>query len=347
MAARGTLFHRWCAKALTIMRRNGETTYPVEQGLELLLEVLAQRDVPDDDVVHLPMHQLQWLRVLVTRWCESTQHGGGFNAARIIAIEERLTMPLTVPDGNGGSYVRTVTGQPDVLVADPSENPGEHGIIVPDWKSGWAPPARLQDDDREARDRGTEDRSEKLSDAGYAQQVIYGALVLHNFPTVVRVTLREMYVMAGEYREATVWRHQLERIQDILGSVVSQLDAAFEAGPESRRWVPTAGTHCAICPAPRKCPIKDWEGIPADEAEAQLLAREWLVAAEVRKDRTPLLKGYVDANGPIEIDHGKGRRAVGWIPNSAGDGRRFVLHEPDDAPVSPFDSRMEEVLGAR
>jgi hypothetical protein len=59
------------------------------------------------------------------------------------------------------------------------------------------------------------------------------------------------------------------------------------------------------------------------------------------------VKGWVDAHGPIEIDHGKGRRAVGWVANSTGNGRRFAMYEPDDAPESPFDSRMEEVLHDR
>jgi hypothetical protein len=310
----------------------------VEQGLELLLDVLAQRDVPDDEVVHLPMRELRWLRVLVTRWCE----GGEFNAHRIVAIEERLYMKLKVPDGRGGSYERVITGQPDVLVADPPD-----GIIVPDWKSGWAPPAKLQDEDRDRRDQSSAEKSEKLSDQGYAQQVVYGALVLANYPAVERVTLREAYIMAGEYREATVHRYQLERVVDIVAAIVSQIDAAFEAGPESPRWIPKAGTHCAICPGPRHCPIKDWEGIPENDEEALLLAREWLVAEHVRKSRTPLLKGWVEHHGPIEIDHGKGRRAVGWVLNSTGSGRRFVLHEPEDAPESPFDARMEEVLRAR
>jgi hypothetical protein len=55
----------------------------------------------------------------------------------------------------------------------------------------------------------------------------------------------------------------------------------------------------------------------------------------------------VEAHGPIEIDHGKGRREVGWLANSTGNGRRFALYEPEDAPASPFDERMEAVLRDR
>jgi hypothetical protein len=338
MAARGRLFHRWVAKALTQMRAEGWTAYPVEMGMELLLQVLAQKDVPDEDVAYLPIRELRWLRVLVTRWCE----GGEFNASRILAIEEPLYMKIKVPDGEGGTYERTIKGTPDVLVADPP-----NGVIIPDWKSGWASPSR----EVERAGGGYEDpggeKDQRLSDQGYAQQVIYGALVLANLPAVDRVTLREAYVMFGEYREATVHRWEMERITDILGAIVAQVDAAIDGGPESARWIPTAGTHCGICPAPRHCPLKDWEGIPTTEEEAKLLAREWIVSGQVRKDRLPLVKGWVEEHGPISIDHGKGRREVGWVANSTGNGRRFALYEPQDAPASPFDERMEAVLRDR
>jgi hypothetical protein len=338
MAARGTLFHRWVAAALTQMRAEGWTEYPVEMGLELLLRVIAQRDVPDDEVVHLPMRELRWLRVLATRWCEGTLHGGGFDAQRIIAIEERFFMRVPVPDGRGGTYYRTISGQPDVVVADPPD-----GIIIPDWKSGWAAPSREVDRQTDSGD----ERDQKLSDQGYAQQVIYGAILLASLPAVQRATLREAYIMAGEYREATVHRWELERIVDVLGGLLSQIDAAVAGGRRSERWIPTAGTHCGICPSPRQCPIKDWDGVPETDEEAQLLAREWIVSAEVRKDRLPLLKGWVENHGPIPIDHQKGRREVGWVKNKTGDGRGFKLYEPEDAPASPFDERMEAVLRDR
>lgn len=657
MTARGTLFHLWVAKALEDMRANGWQSYPVEMGLERLLGVLVQADVPDNEVVRLPMAQLRWLRVLVTRWCENV----AFDAANILSIEERVRMPLAVPDGRGGTYERVITGQPDVTV-----RAGHGHVIVVDWKaqpldakiltptgwrlmgdlvvgdqvigangravivegvypqgakevfdvrfkdgsttrctddhlwatrwpgqsevtvrtlaeirslksrcyvpavqpvdfaagaslpldpyllgallgdgtlrangsvgftsddddlvadlvlpagvsakvegpqawsftsttrpnmlrsglrdlgllgkraweksvpqpyllastadrlailrglmdtdgsidlygrisfqsassqlaedvlwlvrslggratykvwpmhgganyhahcvyfrlpecpfrlarkalrwhppkhsmdrgiveavpagvaetqcirvagglyvtddfivthnSGWAPPAREVKKDEPPLG---EEADQRLSDQGYAQQVTYGALVLHELPTVNKVTLREFYVMHGEFREATVERHHLERIQDVLATVVAQMDQAVAAGPESRRWIPTAGQHCGICPRPHACPIREWEGIPTTLEEAQLLAREWHVAGVVRKERLPLVKGWVDAHGPIPIDHALARREVGWIPNSNGTGKRFVMYEPEDAPASPFDERMEAVLRDR
>jgi hypothetical protein len=334
LAARGTLFHRWVAKALTLMRDRGETTMPVDLGLSMLLDVCAQKDIPDDEVVHLPMREMAWLRIAVTRWCEM----GEFNAQRIVALEEPLEGTILVPDGQGGFYERQLIGHPDVLVADP---PG--GIICVDWKSGWAPPSK------EREHQPGEVREDKISDQGFVQQVVYGLLILQNFPVVQRVTLREFYLLFGEYREATIDRANLERTMDVVAATVAQIDDALAGGIASDRWIPRAGTHCGICPAVRKCPISDWEGIPETYEEARLLANEWIVSAEVRKDRLPLLKGWVDANGPLELDHAKGRRVVGW-PDWDGESRTrgtFKVYEPLDAPESPFDRRLMEIHNRR
>lgn len=341
LAALGTLWHRWVSRVIALMRATGATTFPVEMGMAELQTVVAQRDVPDEAVVHLPMAELKWLRICVTKWC----HGGAFNAQRVIAIEEELKSVIAVPDGRGGFYERTIVGHPDVLVADPPK-----GVIVVDWKTGWTPPSKLSEDALDERVAHAEEHTEKLTDQGYAQQVIYGTLILDNYPAIERVTLREAYIRHGEYREATVDRYHLERLKDVIAAVVAQIDAAFEAGPDSPRWIPSAGVHCGICPAPRHCPLKEYAGIPTDLDEAQLLAREWIVAAQVRKERLPLLKGWVNANGPIPIDHSKGRREVGW-PSWDGDEEKpkgtFRLYEPEDAPESPFDERLAELMRDR
>lgn len=338
IAAIGTLWHRWVARAIALMRAHGWTEFPVEMGFAELQDVVAQRDVPAEAYVHVPIAELKWLRICVAKWC----HGGRFNAGRVIAIEEELQGTLAVPDGHGGFYERTIVGHPDCIVADPPD-----GVIVIDWKTGWAPPAKLGEEDLDNRTANAEDRDEKLTDQGYAQQVIYGFLILKNYPAVNRVTLREAYIRHGEYREATVTRERLERLEDVIAAVIAQIDAAFEDGPDSARWVPTAGVHCGVCPAPRHCPLKEFAGIPTNEEEAVELAREWIVAAQVRKERAPLLKGWVDAHGPVPIDHGKGRREVGWKDNKTGNGRSFKLYEPEDAPESPFDARLEEIIRDR
>ena len=337
LAARGTLFHRWVAWALEHMKAHGERYMPVELGMSKLLDICAQLDIPSEDVVHLPMRDYAWLRIAVTRFCEN----GPFNSQRIMAIEERLEGTILVPDGQGGFYERRLSGHPDVLVADPPE-----GVICVDWKTGWAPPSKVNEDSAIDPDSG-EQREGKITDAGYVQQVVYGLLILQNYPVVQRVTLREFYLLFGEYREATIYRRQLERISDIVSAVIAQMDRAYDEGPDSDRWLATAGMHCSICPAPHKCPIKDWTGIPETAEEALQVGREWIVAGEVRKERLPLVKGWVDANGPIELDHSKGKRVIGWKENSTGNGRRFTVYEPEDAPESPWDRRLAEAAEER
>jgi PD-(D/E)XK nuclease superfamily len=327
LAAAGAMFHRVVARLLSEMRTTGEHTYPVELGLVALNESLAQVGVAPSEFVHVPAKQIERLRQLVTRWCENVS----LDPTRIIAVEERLHGVLDVALPNGEVYQQVFTGQPDAIIADPPST-----IIIPDWKSGWMPPSKPR-----AYERNVE-LNDRLSDHGFVQQVIYGLLGLQNFPVVERVTLREYYVLYGEYREASIHRGQVERLRDILAGVIAQMDAAVAEGTDSERWVPTAGTHCAICPSPRQCPIREWAGIPTTEEEAKLVAREWIVAGQVRTERMKMAKGWVEAFGPIEIENAKGRRQVGWIENKTGDGRRFTLYEPEDAPESPFEERLTE-----
>jgi hypothetical protein len=348
LAAIGTLWHRWVARAIKLMQLQGMTSIPVDVGLTELLDVIAQRDVEDAAVVHLPMAELKWLRIMVTRWCYDSH----FDSNRVLAIEGEWSGTIAVPDGNGGFYPRKVVGHPDVVVGDPPD-----GIIIVDWKTGWSPPAKLGAEDEQLHgSEAVEVKDEKLTDQGYAQQVIYGILGLQQYPAVNKVTLREAYLRHGEYREATIERVNLERLMDVLGAVIAQIDAAFEAGPDSERWIPSAGVHCGICPQPRKCPLTDWHGIPTTLEEAQLLANEWIVAEKVRKERAPLLKGWVDVNGPVPVRHGKGRREVGWPmwDQDPDDGSSifrgrgpFKLYEPVDAPESPWDERLAELIANR
>lgn len=316
LAARGVLFHEFAARALNHMRAYGETSISIDMAMELLTEVIAQRDVPEEDVVHLPMRDLRWLRVLVTKW--AYQHE--FDIQRVVAVERRLSADITVVGPGGTRYERTITGKPDVLLA----GPGDDEATVLDWKSGFAPPAVK----REARE-GEPPIEDKLSDMGYVQQIVYGWLVLKRFPAIQRVTEREYYVMHGEVREATVTREEIERIEDVLAAVVSQLDAAVdsydellvrqEAARKARKPVPQGrffavpGAHCSFCPRPFDCPVSDEVHVPRNEREAQRVAQEWLVGAEIRSNRLPLLKGWFDAHGPIPIEHAKGRREVGWV----------------------------------
>jgi hypothetical protein len=343
LGARGVLFHRFAAAAIEHMREHQERSIDVAMAMELLAEVIAQRDVADEDVVHLPLADMRWLRVLVTRW--SYQHE--FTIERVVAVERRLYGEIEVRGPDGTTYTRAVTGMPDVLLAGPG--PEEATII--DWKTGFAPPARKREPTEE-----DPEPSDKLSDMGYVQQVVYGWLVMKNYPSIQRVTEREWYVMAKEdpVREASVERWEMERIEDVLAGVISQMDGAIASLPDllraqakarrakkpvpTGRFFPIPGSHCGVCVGRRHCPVRKNFGIPDTLVEAQRLAREWHVAGEIRTERIPYLKGWVADNGPIPVPHAKGRRVVGFRNGS----RSLSLFEPESAPDSPFDPLLEE-----
>lgn len=324
--ARGVLAHRMFAAFEEHMVAHGETEIPIEVAMPIAMAILAQRDVPDEDVVLLPLREIPWLRVLITRWTSYNR----FSIDRIVGIEHRLTATISCVGPGGEVYEREVTGKPDLLLA----GPGADEATLVDWKTGWAPPAK-----RREPTVGDPSPTDKLSDMGYVQQVVYGWLVMREYPAIQRVTEREVYVMANDdpVREATVERWETERIEDALAAIVSQMDAAIEGGPDSKRWFPVPGTHCGFCTGRRLCPIRNHFGIPDSLEEAQTLAREWHVAQEIRTERTPYLKGWIDANGAVPIAHAKGRRVVGYKNGS----RSLSLFEPEDAPASPFDPLLE------
>jgi hypothetical protein len=323
LGARGVLFHRFAASAMNWMKRHNEGSIPVDVALERLLQVLAQRDVPDRDVVLVPLSQMRWMRVLVVRWALRES----FDIHLVTEVERRLTHDIEVPDGFGCTYKRAITGQPDVLMAGPG--PDEATII--DWKSGWAKPPKGKRAEEERED-------DKLSEMGYVQQVIYGYLVMREFPFIQRVTEREVYVMAKDdyVRHATVERWEMERIEDVLAAQVAQIDAALDAGPRSERWFPVPGTHCGTCSGVRFCPVRKRFGIPATLEDAQRIARERQVGLAISKDRTPFIKGWVEEHGPIPIRHSKGRRVVGL-----GDSGSLKMYTPQEAAHTSYEADLE------
>lgn len=325
LAARGTLFHRWHRLAINEMVAQQEPRMSVEQGMELLSEVILQRDVPPEEVVPIPMRELRWLRVLAVKWCESMT----LSVDRIVATEKRLFMDLTIP---GGEVLR-VTGQLDTLLAGPAAGQA----LSIDAKSGYARPSRS----RLQGDEPNQEGESGLTALGWVQSLVYAMLVFANYPSIDSFTFREWHVLWSESREVTIQRWEAERMQDVLAAQVSLLHEAVLAGPGSERWVASPGPHCALCSGRRHCPIRRQVGIPADEEEARQMAGEWVLAAEIRKERAVMLKGYVDANGPIEVAFSHGRRFVGWDYSPDGS-RNFTVFEAK--PISG--ARVPESLEA-
>lgn len=312
LAARGTLFHRFARAAIEEMRAHQERTISVEQGMEILSDVILQRDIPPEEIVPLSMRELRWLRVLAVKWCERME----LSVERIVAVEQRLSMDLPLPTGE----VLKVTGQLDVLQA----GPGERQATSVDHKTGYMRPSRS----RSQGDEPDQEGESGLTALGWVQSLIYAMLVFANYaPEAIETfTFREYHVLWGETREVTIQRWEAERMIDVLAAQVSLLHEAVLAGPDSERWVASPGGHCALCAGRRHCPIRRQVGIPADEEEARQMAGEWVLAAEIRKERAVMLKGYVDAYGPIEVAFSHGRRFVGWDYSPDGS-RSFSVFE--------------------
>jgi len=236
--ARGHLFHRFAAEALRTLRRQGETKMPVAEALEVLYEVVRQRNVPPEDRVRVPMRQLRELRMAVIKWA----HDNTFSTDRIMSIEQRYNAPITYVSKEGELVTRLVTGQLDVLIADPPD-----GAVVIDWKDTWGlPPANT----RGVPD-APEDDGSHLSYSGYFQQRFYALLVMHNFPAVQTVKLREFYHRHATAREGIVTRDSLEHVTRELSVLVADFDETVAAGAKhagtlSRQdpWRPSPGKHC-------------------------------------------------------------------------------------------------------
>lgn len=325
LAARGTLLHRAMHKAVRQMWKNGERTFGVEQGMELLLEVLTQQDVPGEEVVPLTMREMRWTRVAMAKWCESTV----LDSRKILATEERLFADLALPTGR----TVKVTGQMDLLLADPPD-----GLIITDYKTGFRRPknTRNPDSDRALRE-GT-----GLTELGWVQWLVYSFLGFANFPSVQRVIFRERHILWDEERYARMERWEMERLVDTLAAQVALLDQAIAEGPDSARWIPTAGPHCALCANPRACPILDDEQIDiVTEEGRRRVAQEWVVSTETRNRRREILDGLVEVHGPIEVLHSDGRRVVGWNYDEKGK-RSFGMFEPKDVSESPYDEVLAE-----
>ena len=326
--ARGTLFHRFTAEALRTMQREGERRIPVGEALEILYEVLLQRDVPESERVRIPMRELPLLRIGVIKWAGENE----FNVDRIAAIERRLSASLNYVAPTGELIERTLTGQVDLLVMNPPD-----GATVVDWKMTWALPAEPT---------GDPDPTRHLSYEGYFQQRFYGWLVMRSFPAVQSVTLREVYPLVSGLRKATLLRSDLEDVERELAILAAEFDARVQAGGESPLWSPSPGKHCSYCPRPGDCPIEAearGEGAIEDGDMAKRYAAQFVVADQVRKHRVKALKAWVDRSGEaVPLKSAKGRYVMGW--KETANGRRFVPFVPEDSDRGP--DREEPDLAA-
>jgi hypothetical protein len=331
---RGTIFHRFAAKALTAMAEMEEGTLPTDQAVAILDECLRQHDIdqrcPDcpapiverfqperDDgpgfprircanghehsssFVNIPFEEIKDLRWVVIKWATDN----AFDIDKLVDVEQRLKATLRYPDGQGGHIERVLTGQLDALFLAGLE---DEQMIVLDWKDSWGIPAPTE-----------------LGFDGYFQQRFY--------PSIMSVTLREFYVRHSEPREATVMRGDIDDVEAELAALVERFDRAWSEGV----FPPTPGHHCQFCPRPAACPIFPGvrhEGMITDDETALRVAREMTVAESALSARREALKAYTSVKGPVEVSSHKGRR--GW------------LHKPSKRVSRPSREDMEKALAA-
>lgn len=330
--ARGIIGHRAAGEILRTMRQTGEVRMPVDIALEILYEVAAQRDVPDDEVVIVPMREQRLLRIAIIRLVSGT-----LNMERLIDVERRLYAEVEYTRPDGSTQRRQVTGQPDALLSAPNE-----GATVLDWKFGWGVPPKGSKDGHDDPDH--------ISYLGYFQQRFYGFLVMTTYKSVQYVELREFYPLKLQAREGYVKRSDMEHIARELGVVAELLDRALQGGSQSKLWSPQPGKHCAYCPRPTRCPlsadVRMTEGGIATWAEAERAAREWIQTGSLREKLRVALQAWVDAHGPIRGRDAKRRWEVRWRPNKTGGGRTFGVYVPDDSDRGPKDPQLEQAFAA-
>ena len=245
---------------------------------------------------------------------------------RFLAIEERLFKEVVCPDGE----VRTLTGQPDLIVADPPEN-----IIIVDLKFGRSQPPRPRDDEWE-RDQG----KPYLSERGHYQLDAYSMLALQRYPQATRCTLREVHIRIDEDREAFITREEMEHVERRMGVHLQRLDEMLrgEREPEAR-----PGHHCHHCLRPHECPIAAEDrglGAIQSASQAKVVASRWGVADAMRDRDGTAIKGWLERDGSTGIELTSGY--VGWKPTEKN--RRFGLH-PGQVPNHENGRREVERAG--
>jgi hypothetical protein len=307
----GTAFHAVAAEMLRTMYRAGETQMPTQEA----------------DIV-LPTEDRHTLRGLVLGFCAFE-----FIPTRIVALEERLTLEVPGRDG----VLRTVKGQPDLIMLDPPD-----GLVVVDWKSSKGKPKKPRDLSEVVTegDREIVYGKRYLSERGHFQLDTYGLLALKGrrddgtmlMPDAQRVTLREIHLRSGEERVATLGLAELEHIEPDIGDHMAKLERAIREGPKSKLWSPRPGSHCSRqCPVERSCPIpREMRGSGAIATQAQAdAAAKAATRAGARYDQTrDQLKSWEEAGNPP--GKANDREEWRWDPPGAwvakGGGRKFGLY---------------------
>lgn len=306
----GTVVHAILAEIMETLRRQGEPQMGTEEATVIAWEVYNGLEIT------LPPHELEAMEWMIQSFCQYR-----WRPERILAIEEPLRVELVCPDGE----VRTVKGQPDIILADPP-----YGIVIIDYKTGMAKPKapRLAPEDG-----ATVVGKQYLSDAGLFQRQVYGLLGLHRYATARYATLRELPLrFPGEGpREAALQRAELEHVEKAVASRMLKLARAIDEGEESPLWRPRPGAHCARqCPVAMSCPVPAelrGDGAIDSDERADEVAELYVVAKAQYTQASAQLKAREE--GGCRPGRANDREEVRWNPPGSfavrGGGRKHGL----------------------
>ena len=223
---------------------------------------------------------------MVKKFCYETR----WNIAGLVDIEQRLNWTVRYPNPYGGFVERVISGQLDALFAEGISL--DRGIVI-DYKTGWwlPPPS-------------------EISEGGFFQQKFYGLLGMRNHQSLNSMTLREFYPRYSQPREATIYRDQLDEIEETISALVERFDRSVQEDI----WHPSPGKHCGYCPRPTACPIfptaKRSGRVRTDE-EAAFVAAQILVGEAAIKQNKEALKAWTSEHGPVPVRDAKGPRVYG------------------------------------
>jgi hypothetical protein len=306
----GTVVHAILAEIMATLARLGEKQMPTEEATVIAWEVYNALPVT------LPAKELADMEWMVQSFCKYQ-----WRPERTLAIEEPIRVELVCDDGE----VRTVKGQPDLVIADPPR-----GLVCVDHKTGMARPKAPR---QVPEDATAVEGKQYLSDVGLFQRQVYGLLLLHRYPSAGYVTLRELALRYPDEppREASLFREELEHVEKAVRSRMMKLDRALREGPDSELWSPRAGKHCRRCPVGRSCPVPPemrGDGVIGSQEDADAAAHQFSVAGAQADQAREQSKVWVEAgHAPGRANE---REELRWGPEPdawkrKGGGRKFGL----------------------
>lgn len=309
----GTVFHAFVDEYLETLKRpevRPAKQMPTEEAVNVA------REVYDASPIVLDADAYGALIGMAVRFCEFE-----WDVNRILFKEDPLRVDLVCPDGE----VRTVKGQPDLIMADPP-----HGVIIYDWKTGLGQPKKPQ----QAPEEGAPvEGKQYLSDAGKYQRQVYGLLALHAIPSAHYAVLWEVPMRFPKYgpRYARLGRSELEHVEPRLGAHMMKLDRGLREGPGSDVWRPRNGAHCFTCEVQASCPVPSrqrGDGAIRDQVDADIVARRFVRGKAMYAQAARQLKARQEAGFPAGRVNERDEARWGPEPDAwqkKGGGRGFDI----------------------